>query len=111
MKLGQLAPYEIGDRLSYNFVKGGISKIEENNICKEFGISPAGSDYHHQLDKYIDLYRNKYRDYVPEDSTSLLKLIDAAYAKSMKQEKEAERATLDKYIKLRDIQSGFDAAA
>jgi hypothetical protein len=105
VKLGQLAPYEIADRLSLPTVLQGVSHIEAGKISRFFKISLSDLS-----PEELKKYRDKYRAHVPDDSTSLLKLIDAAYAKSLKI-KADEKATLDKYLRMRDIQSGFDAGA
>jgi hypothetical protein len=105
MKLGQLSPYLIADRLSLPTVLAGLSNSELNKVSSLLKVPP-----HLMSEKELKKIRDKYRSAVPEDSTSVLKLIDKAYAKSMKDQADA-KATLHAYILSRDIQSGFDAGA
>jgi hypothetical protein len=109
--MGLVASHEIGDRLSIPFSFEGYSDSEANKIARSFGMSAEELRSHVSEVDFIKAYRDKLSSEPVVDSTSVLKLIDSAYAKSTKSPTVVEGASLHAFVKAHDVQSGFSAAA
>jgi hypothetical protein len=109
--MGLVASHEIADRLSIPFSFEGYSDSEANKIARSFGMSAEELRSHVSEVDFIKAYRDKLSSEPVVDSTSVLKLIDSAYAKSTKSPTVVEGASLHSFVKAHDVQSGFSAAA
>jgi len=104
----RVSDYEIADRLSYGYASI-LSNIQEKDTLSMIKKDKALADlYKSGQVSLFKLWKDKNKTFIKQDSTSLLKLIDEAYAKSIKPKTRAEIASLHDYIVKNDIQSGFD---